>query len=86
MSLKINGPNPYLNIYKNNQKKVKTNQDKDVKDDQLKISKEAIQLQKNQQNVSRKQKVSEIKSLVQSGEYKINYEKTAKNLLEFWNK
>lgn len=82
--MKIQGPNPYLNIYKANQRPVKTNKNEKNKDDQLKISDEALQLLQGGKNVERQQKVSEIKTLVQSGEYKIDYEKTAEKLLKFW--
>lgn len=82
--MKIQGPNPYLNIYRTNQKTVKPNKSKVLKDDQLNISHQALQLQQNKQSAVRSEKVSEMKSLVQSGEYKVDYEKTAKKLLEFW--
>lgn len=82
--MKIQGPNPYLNIYKTNQRTVKTSKNESIKDDQLKISSEALQLLQSGKNVERKEKVSEIKSLVQSGEFKIDYEKTAEKLLKFW--
>lgn len=82
--MKIQGPNPYLNMYRTNQKPVKSSKENGLKDDQLNISNKALQLQKNVQNVTRKQEVAEIKSLVQSGEYEVDYKKTAEKLLEFW--
>lgn len=82
--MKIQGPNPYVNMYRTNQKPVKFSKDKGLKDDQLNISNKALQLQKNNQHVTRKQEVTEIKSLVQSGEYEVDYQKTAEKLLEFW--
>lgn len=82
--MKIQGPNPYVNMYRTNQKPVKSSKNDGLKDDKLNISNKAWQLQKNVQNSTRKQKVTEIKSLVQSGEYEIDYKKTAEKLLEFW--
>lgn len=82
--MKIQGPNPYLNMYRTSQKPVKSSKEKGLKDDQLNISNKALQLQKNVKNVTRKQEVAEIKSLVQSGEYEVDYKKTAEKLLEFW--
>jgi len=82
--MKIQGPNPYLNVYKANQRTVKSPKAEGIKDDQLNISSKALQLQKNEMKASRKQDVADIKALVQSGEYKVNYEKTAGKLLEFW--
>ncbi|HLS23557.1 MAG TPA: flagellar biosynthesis anti-sigma factor FlgM [Pseudogracilibacillus sp.] len=82
--MKIQGPNPYIQLYRQNQQTVKNEKTNKPKDDQLKISNEAINLQRNEGHLVRREKVSEIKSLVQSGEYRINYEKTAQKLLEFW--
>lgn len=82
--MKIQGPNPYLNMYRTNQRPVKSSKGEGLQDDQLKISNQALQLQKNVQHTARKQEVSEIKSLVQSGDYEIDYKKTAEKLLEFW--
>jgi len=82
--MKIQGPNPYIQLYRQNQRTVKTEKTNKPKDDQLKISNEAIKLQQNEGHLVRREKVSEIKSLVQSGEYRINYERTAQKLLEFW--
>lgn len=82
--MKIQGPNPYLNVYRTNQKPVKSNATKGSKDDQLNISNKALQLQQNKQMLLRNEKITEIKSLVQSGEYKVDHELTAEKLLEFW--
>lgn len=82
--MKIQGPNPYLNVYRTNQKTVRTNKGQGLKDDQLNISNKALQLQQNKQKLVRHEKVAEIKSLVQSGEYQVDHEKTAEKLLEFW--
>lgn len=82
--MKIQGPNPYLNVYKANQPTIKSPKGEGTKDDQLNISSKALQLQKNEMKASRKQEIADIKALVQSGDYKINYGKTAEKLLEFW--
>lgn len=82
--MKIQGPNQYINIYRTNERTVKVNKKAQNKDDQLNISHEALQLLKSGQNAERSQKVSEIKALVQSGQYKIDYEKTAEKMLKFF--
>lgn len=82
--MKIQGPNQYINIYRTNERTVKVNKKAQNKDDQLNISHKALQLLKSGQNAERSQKVSEIKALVQSGQYKIDYEKTAEKMLKFF--
>ena len=82
--MKIQGPNPFLNVYKTNQRSAKANRNKNVQDDQLNISDEALQMQKAQIDHLRKNKVTKIKTLVESGEYRIDYEKTAEKMLQFW--
>ncbi|MFE8696494.1 flagellar biosynthesis anti-sigma factor FlgM [Cytobacillus sp. FJAT-53684] len=55
--------------------------------DQLEISTEAMQLQQggNQIEIERQQKVNELKSKVESGEYKVNPEEVARKIYSFWN-
>lgn len=55
--------------------------------DQLEISSQAKQLQKNDKpNAKRAAYVQEIKNAVESGEYQVNHEKTAKKMTDFWLK
>ena len=55
--------------------------------DELNISAEAKKLQKNDAYaVERSKYVAEIKKLVQSGEYKVDYDKTAQEMIDFWSK
>lgn len=82
--MKIQGPNHYLNIYRTNERTVNVNKKGQVKDDQLNISREAKQLLQSEHNVERSKKVAEIKTLVQSEQYKIDYEKTAEKMLQFF--
>lgn len=84
MRLKIQGPNPYVQIYRNQLQSVQTNKKAQNKDE-LKISQEAFKLQNNELVLERKKYVSQIKSQVQSGNYEIDYEKTAEKMLRFWN-
>lgn len=85
--MKVNGPNQTnFNPYKNQihkQMEVK----KASKHDQLEISTEAMKLQENTKvSAQREAYVQEIKNRVESGQYEINYEKTAQKLAEFWSK
>lgn len=82
--MKIQGPNQYINLYRTNERTVNVNKKTRSKDDQLNISHKALQLLKSEKNAERSQKVSELKTLVQSGQYKIDYEKTAEKMLNFF--
>lgn len=61
---------------------------KDVaKKDHVEISSQAKQLQELEKtNVQREKYVQEIKNAVQSGEYKVNAEETAKKMIDFFTK
>lgn len=86
--MKINGPNHMnFNPYKNQvQKHSEVNKEINKKD-QIEISSHAKQLQENEKtNGKRAAYVQEIKDKVASGEYKINYEKTAQKMIDFWSK
>lgn len=55
--------------------------------DQLEISSQAKQLQESgKAQASRQEFVQDIKNAVESGDYKINYEKTAQKMIDFWSK
>ncbi|MBC5637903.1 flagellar biosynthesis anti-sigma factor FlgM [Ornithinibacillus sp. BX22] len=86
--MKITGPNQTnFNPYKN-----QIQQHMDMKksakpQDQLQISSQAKQLQENTKvNAEREAYVQEIKNRVESGEYTINFEKTAQKMIDFWSK
>lgn len=85
VNMRIQGPNPYLNLY-NQQKYEKVNNNKKETKDQLAISSEAklMQMQKSQK-AERKQHVQEIKERVQADEYKVDHQKTAEKLMKYWN-
>lgn len=84
--MKIQGPNPVLNAYKQQRQKQISNRAEQQKD-QLNISTEAKQLQKNKHyDIERSKYVDEIKKLVQSGEYKVDHDKTAQKMIDFWTK
>ena len=84
--MKIQGPNPFINTYRNQQQKQVVNKTESQKD-QLNISEKAIKLQQNDtHSIERTKYISEIKKQVQSGEYKIDYDKTAQKMIDFWTK
>ena len=84
--MKINNIRPMnVNPYNKQQEKVEKLQTSKAKD-QIEISSEALELQKGDQfEIERQQKVSEIKSKVDSGEYEINPKEVARKLYSFWD-
>ncbi|WP_249871321.1 flagellar biosynthesis anti-sigma factor FlgM [Oceanobacillus saliphilus] len=86
--MKINGTNhTNFNPYKQQiQKQAEVKKDIQSKD-QIEISSEAKQLQENEKtSEKRATHVQEIKQAVESGNYKVNPEKTAQKMLDFWSK
>jgi len=84
--MKIQGPNPLINTYRNQQQKQAVNKNKHQQDE-LKISQEAKELQKNGTNsLERDKYVAEIKKMVQADEYEINHNKVAEKMIDFWTK
>lgn len=85
--MKIQGPNPLINIYKNNLGKT-VKQSSDVRQkDKLDISFEAKNLQKyDTGSPERANQIAAIKQQIQNDEYKINYEQTASKLIDFFTK
>ena len=82
--MKIQGPNPYLHAYKQQQQKV-PNKNVSEQKDKVDISHTAKSLQKTSQNeVERTKNVQEIKELVQSGKYEVNHEQLAEKMIQFW--
>ncbi|WP_342772629.1 flagellar biosynthesis anti-sigma factor FlgM [Oceanobacillus piezotolerans] len=87
MNVKINGPNPTnFNPYKKIMEKQAAQQKEMKKQDQVEISEQAKQLQETDKpNAKRAAYVQEIKQAIQSGEYKVNAEKTAQKMIDFWS-
>ncbi|RLL47123.1 flagellar biosynthesis anti-sigma factor FlgM [Oceanobacillus piezotolerans] len=85
--MKINGPNPTnFNPYKKIMEKQAAQQKEMKKQDQVEISEQAKQLQETDKpNAKRAAYVQEIKQAIQSGEYKVNAEKTAQKMIDFWS-
>lgn len=86
--MKVHGNNnANFNAYKNNiQKQTKFKNEINQKD-QLEISTEAKQmLSKQEPSLKRAAYVDSIKQTVQSGDYKLDHEKTVQKLISFWTK
>jgi len=85
--LKIHGPNQTnINPYKHQAHKLDKIKNEVEREDRIEISNQAKHLQqKNKATIKREKQVDEIKQAVQSGDYKINYEKTAKKMIDFWS-
>ncbi|MFC4557528.1 flagellar biosynthesis anti-sigma factor FlgM [Virgibacillus kekensis] len=86
--MKINGPNQSnFNPYKNQIQK-QSEYAKDVnRKDQLEISSQAKQLLESEKpGAKRAAYVQQIKEAVDAGEYKVNHEKTAQKIIDFWSK
>lgn len=83
--MKIQGPNSTnLNPYKRQVQNYEKQRKQTFKDE-LNISKEAQQLQQsNQVTKERSTHVNNIKNLVESGEYEINFEQVAQKMINFW--
>lgn len=83
--MKIQGPNPYLNAYKQlTQQSTKANKTASTKDE-VNISSEAVKMQGDkQQETERSAYVKEIKESVKAGEYKIDHEQLAQKMIDFW--
>ncbi|SFA88181.1 anti-sigma-28 factor, FlgM family [Lentibacillus halodurans] len=86
--MKIYGSNqPNFNPYKNQLHK-QLDYSKDAnKKDQLEISSEGKKMLENEKpNAKRASYVQQIKDAVDKGEYQINYDKTAQNMIDFWSR
>lgn len=87
--MKIQGPNQsQINPYqKQINKQTDEKKSSTYKPDQLEISKQAKEMQNKQHPQQVRQAfVYEIKQQVESGEYKVDHQATAKKLLEFYQK
>ncbi len=75
--------NPYKKVAETDMDKMPAKKTKD----KLEISTEAKELlQGSEWAVERQKKVNELKKLIESGDYEINYKKTAEKLLDYWKK
>jgi len=85
--MKINGYNQaHFNPYKQQMQQHTEIPKNTNRTDQIEISSEAKQLQENEKaNESRLAHVQEIKQAVQSGNYKIDAEKTAEKMIDFFS-
>jgi len=84
--MKIQGSNPYVNAYKKIHTPPAKKQESNQKD-QLNISNQAKQMQETKhQEMKRSEYVKNIQHSVQSGEYKVDHEKLAQKMIEFWSK
>ncbi|WLD92977.1 flagellar biosynthesis anti-sigma factor FlgM [Alkalihalobacillus sp. AL-G] len=87
--MKVNrfGNIPNNNPYKNQMNRQNEQLSQQMKQDKIQISKEALEMQKsNAQSSERLEKVERLKSEIDSGEYKVQPEKVAKNFFDFWTK
>jgi len=86
MTMKIQGSHPSINQYNKHMQQQPTKKKSTFNKDQLNISDAARQLQKNKTSDSKRSAyVHDIKQDVQSGEYKIEPEKIAKKIVDFWS-
>lgn len=75
-----------MQLYRNQTKQLHLKKS-ERKNDQLDISLEAKHLQMQRaQSAEREKYIDELKQLVQSGEYKVNYDKTAQKMIDFWTR
>ena len=86
--MKIQGPNhSNFNPYKNQLQPYQRSKASSKNADQLQISSQAKKmLEKGQSNAERTAHVEEIREAVNSGNYKIDFKKTAGKMADFWTK
>lgn len=87
--MKINKINlPAVNPYKTNQVKAEQAEQKTkMKTDKLEISNEAKQLsEKSSFTIERNERVQQLKAQVESGNYKVDAEQLASNLVKYYKK
>ncbi|MFC0525408.1 flagellar biosynthesis anti-sigma factor FlgM [Pontibacillus salicampi] len=84
--MKINGPNhSNLNPYRKNIQKQQDMPKSHTQSDKLEISNQAKQLQENNKSLEARQKrVEDLKNQVQSGNYHVDAQKSAKSIIKFW--
>ncbi|WLR50601.1 flagellar biosynthesis anti-sigma factor FlgM [Bacillus tianshenii] len=75
-----------VNPYQKQQFKQQELQQAEKKKDELQISSEAKELQKESPiQTQRNEKVTELKEKVQSGQYEVNPKKLAQKMYDYWN-
>lgn len=87
--MKIEGfKTPAVNPYRNNQMKInQAKQANEMKTDKLEISSEAKKLSATTPiETERQQRVQQLKAQVQSGDYQVDANKLASNMLNYFNK
>lgn len=86
--MKINGPNQVnFNPYKQHLQKQADMKRSASKSDELQISKEALKLQEIEKPAEKRAAyIEQIKQEIESGEYKVDIEKTAQKMIDFWRK
>lgn len=86
--MKINGPNHVnVNPYKQQFAKQADIKKAEKRSDEIEISKEAFKLQeKGKPSDARMEKLMKIQQQLADGQYKIDYEKTAEKMIEFWKR
>lgn len=83
--MKIQGTNPILNAYKQQQLQKQVSKHAPEHKDKIDISQTAKSMQKNHQyEVDRANDVQRIKDQVQSGEYQVDHQKLADKMIQFW--
>lgn len=87
-NMKINGANQVnFNPYKQHLQKQADMKKSASKSDEIQISQEALKLQEKEKPAEKRAAyVEQIKQEVESGEYKIDVEKTARKMINFWQK
>ncbi len=86
--MKIQGPNPLINTYKQlQQQKQVSDKNPKLQADQLNISSEAKKMQESQQlETKRSERVEELKQMVEQDTYQVNHEQLAQKMVDFWSR
>ncbi|MCF6410145.1 flagellar biosynthesis anti-sigma factor FlgM [Pseudalkalibacillus salsuginis] len=75
------------NPYKQQVNKPAENQQQQVKQDKIQISKEALEMQKNNSvSKERTEKIEQLRKDIESGNYHVDSGKVAKKFFDFWTK
>ncbi|MCK0470304.1 flagellar biosynthesis anti-sigma factor FlgM [Halalkalibacter sp. APA_J-10(15)] len=81
--------NPYQsiqqNVYKKQVDKVGKEANSNKKQDEVQISREALQMQQETQDPERLKKVEALKEQIESGEYKVDPKAVAATFYDYWN-
>ncbi|UOQ45724.1 flagellar biosynthesis anti-sigma factor FlgM [Halobacillus salinarum] len=85
--MKINGPNhSNFNPYQKQLQKQVPTQNNGSRQDRLEISKQAKEMQGTDKvNPARQEKLDRIKADLETGNYKVDPQQTAKKMLQFWS-